>query len=42
MVSVSASHVIGCGFMPRPRRDGLVVSVSASHVIGCGFMPGPH
>ena len=36
---VSAYHVVGRGFMPRSRRDGLVVSVSASHAVGRGFMP---
>ena len=39
MVSVSASHVGGRGFMPLPCLDALVVSVSASHVGGREFMP---
>ena len=41
MDSVSASHAVGRGFMPRARQDGLVVSVSASHAVGRGFMPRP-
>ena len=41
MVSMFASHVVGCGFMPSMHQDGVVVSMFASHVVGCVFAPRP-
>ena len=38
-VSMSASHAVGHGFMPRPCLGGLAVSMSASHAVGHGFSP---
>ena len=38
VVSVSASHAVGRGFMLQSCQDGLVVSVSTSHTVGRGFM----
>ena len=41
VISLSASHAVGRGFMPWPCLGGWVVSLSASHAVGHGFMPRP-